>query len=107
MNGIFISGDVCKKSLDHLIFQRGNVNTFSNKQVVNIYEGGFNDFEVKFFQIEDIIVHSSKRQRIYFIIYFVIISLLHGKMGIISMMRKRQDSLKIHRIYRLLNLFGQ
>ena len=60
VNGIMISGGICKKGLSHLIFHSGNVNTFSYKQVLDFYKEDINDFGVKFFQQDGARVHSSK-----------------------------------------------
>jgi hypothetical protein len=48
--GIMVSGGISKKGLGNIIFHRGNVNTFSYKQVLDYYKAGCNNFKPKFFQ---------------------------------------------------------
>ena len=38
VNGIMVSGKICKDGLGEIIFHSGNVNTFAYKQVLKFYK---------------------------------------------------------------------
>ena len=55
-----VSGGICRAGLGKIIFHRGNVNTFSYKQVLEFYKKDFEKLQPLFFQQDGVRVHSSK-----------------------------------------------
>lgn len=59
VNGIMISGGICKEGLGRIIFHIGNVNSFAYKQVLKFYKDDLSRFPQKYFQQDGARVHSS------------------------------------------------
>ena len=59
-NGVIISRGKSKDWLSKLIFHRGNINTFSNKQVFQIYKEDNDNLGIKIFQQDRARANSSK-----------------------------------------------
>ena len=65
VNGIMVSGGICRAGLGEIIFHSGNVNTFSYKQVLEFYKKDFEKLQPLFFQQDGAAhVHSSKGSRL-------------------------------------------
>ena len=64
VNGIMVSGGICRAGLGEIIFHSGNVNTFSYKQVLEFYKKDFEKLQPLFFQQDGARVHSSKGSRL-------------------------------------------
>ena len=60
LNGLMVSGGICKEGLGKLIFHSGNVNTFAYKQVLNFYREDLDKFTNKYFQQDGARAHSSQ-----------------------------------------------
>ena len=60
VNGILVSGGICREGLGRLIFHSGTVNSFAYKQVLNFYKEDMESFPDKYFQQDGARVHSSK-----------------------------------------------
>ena len=50
VNGIMVSGGICRAGLGEIIFHSGNVNTFAYKQVLEYYKKDFEKLQPLFFQ---------------------------------------------------------
>ena len=64
VNGIMVSGGICRAGLGEIIFHSGNVNTFAYKQVLEYYKKDFEKLQPLFFQQDGARVHSSKGSRL-------------------------------------------
>ena len=59
-NGIMVSGGICNEGLGKIIFNSGNLNSFSYKQVLKFYREDLDMFPTKFFQQDGARAHCSK-----------------------------------------------
>ena len=59
-NGIMVSGGMCDEGLGKIIFNSGNLNSFSYKQVLKFYKEDLEKYPSKFFQQDGARAHSSK-----------------------------------------------
>ena len=59
-NGIMVSGGICNEGLGKIIFNSGNLNSFSYKQVLKFYREDLDMFPTKFFQQDGAKAHCSK-----------------------------------------------
>ena len=63
VNGIMVSGGICREGLGRIIFHSGNVNSFSYNQVLHFYKEDLTKFEPKYFQQDGARVHSSLKSQ--------------------------------------------
>ena len=59
-NGIMVSGGICNEGLGKIIFNSGNLNSFSYKQVLKFYREDLDMHPSKFFQQDGARAHCSK-----------------------------------------------
>ena len=103
VNGIMVSGWICRAGLGEIIFHSGNVNTFSYKQVLEFYKKDFKKLQPLFFQQNGARVHSSKGSRLEIQKLFGTKFIPTWDDGPYLMETQFLDGPLVHRTFRLLN----